>query len=211
MCLPNDMNQCVLLCSALTCCCDLSGPYCTQLLGDMGADIIKVEQPGMGDETRRWGPPFLEGESSYFLSLNRNKRSVAIDLKKPEGISLVKKLVTVSDVVVENFLPGKMTEFGLGYKDLEAVNPGIVLCSISGFGATGPLSGRPGYDALISAMYGMMHITGEQGGRSVKPGVAITDVLTGLLAHGAVLAALREKDRSGLGQWVDTSLMEGQV
>lgn len=177
----------------------------------MGADVIKVEQPGTGDETRRWGPPFVEGESSYFLSLNRNKRSVAVDLKNPEGISIIKQLVAESDVVIENFLPGKMEEFGLSYEALRAINPGVVLCSISGFGATGPLSHRPGYDALISAMYGMLHITGEEGGGSVKPGVAITDVLTGLLAHGAVLAALREKDLTGHGQWVDTSLMEGQV
>lgn len=187
------------------------GPYCSQLLGDMGADVIKVEQPGSGDETRRWGPPFVEGESSYFLSINRNKRSIAIDLKEPEGKDIIKRLVAVSDVVLENFLPGKMQEFGLGYESLREINAGIVLCSISGFGATGPLASRPGYDALISAMYGMLHITGEEGGGSVKPGVAITDVLTGLLAHGAVLAALRERDLTGHGQWVDTSLMEGQL
>lgn len=177
----------------------------------MGADVIKVEQPCGGDETRRWGPPFVHGESSYFLSLNRNKRSIAVDLKTDSGIDIIKKLVAVSDVVLENFLPGKMDQFGLGYETLKGINPGIVVCSISGFGATGPMSNRPGYDALISAMYGMMHITGEQGGGSVKPGVAVTDVLTGLLAHGAVLAALMERNLSGVGQWVETSLMEAQV
>lgn len=189
----------------------LAGPYCCQMLGDMGAEVIKIEQPGGGDETRRWGPPFIEGESSYFLSVNRNKRSLAVDLKHKEGVDIIKRLVAVSDVLVENFLPGKMEQLGLGYESLKEINPKVVYCSISGFGATGPLSMKPGYDALASAMYGMIHITGEKGGKGVKPGVAITDVLTGLLANGGILAALRERDLSGLGQHVDTSLMEAQL
>jgi succinate--hydroxymethylglutarate CoA-transferase len=189
----------------------LAGPYCCQILGDMGADVIKVEQPGIGDETRRWGPPFVHGESSYFISVNRNKKSICVDLKAKEGAEIIKRLAAVSDVIVENFLPTKLAEMGLDYDSLKIINPKLIYCSITGFGTTGPYASRPGYDALISAMYGMIHITGPDGGAGVRPGVALTDVMTGLLAHGGILASLREREISGLGQRVDTSLMEAQL
>lgn len=139
----------------------LAGPYCTQLLGDMGAEVIKIEQPGGGDETRRWGPPFVEGESSYFMSINRNKKSVAVNLQTEKGQQIVCDLVRKSDIVVQNFLPGKAAELGVGYEYLASINPRVIYCSISGFGASGPLATKPGYDLICSAMYGMMHITGE--------------------------------------------------
>jgi succinate--hydroxymethylglutarate CoA-transferase len=204
----------------------LAGPFCSQMLGDMGAEIIKVEQPnitkregkpktGGGDGTRLWGPPFVQGESSYFMSVNRNKKSITVNLTKPEGRDLILKLAKNCDVLIENFLPGKMEEFGLGYEDIKKVNPRLVYCSISGFGSTGPYadSQKPGFDIIVSAMYGMMQITGPEGSdQPIKPGVAITDVCTGLTAHGAILAALLERERtSGLGQKVETSLMESQL
>lgn len=196
----------------------LAGPFCTQMLGDMGADIIKVEQPSTtrqkgGDTTRYWGPPFVAEESSYFLSLNRNKKSITVDLTKEEGRDIICKLAEKSDVLLENFIPGKMEEYGLGYEELKKINPRLIYCSISGFGATGPYSERPGFDIIVSAMYGMMHITGpEDGNEPIKPGVAITDVCTGITMHGAILAALLERERlSGLGQKIDTSLMESQL
>lgn len=139
----------------------LAGPYCTQMLGDMGAEVIKIEQPGGGDETRRWGPPFVQGESSYFMSINRNKKSVAVNLQSDRGRELIYELAKKSDIVVQNFLPGKAAELGVGYEELAAINPRIIYCSISGFGASGPLAAKPGYDLICSAMYGMMHITGE--------------------------------------------------
>lgn len=200
----------------------LAGPFCSQILGDMGAEIIKVEQPnlastktGGGDGTRAWGPPFVSGESSYFMSVNRNKKSITVNLNKPEGREIIRKLAEKCDVLIENFLPGKMEEFGLGYDDIKKVNPRLVFCSISGFGSTGPYaqSQKPGFDIIVSAMYGMMQITGPEGSdQPIKPGVAITDVCTGLTAHGAILAALLERERgSGLGQKVETSLMESQL
>ena len=188
----------------------LAGPYCASLLGDMGADVIKVESPG-GDDTRTWGPPFVHGESAYFISCNRNKMSMSVNMKVPQSKVIIERLVQSSDVLIENFITGKAETLGIGYKNCSALNPRLVYCSISGFGATGMYSSKPGYDGIISAMYGMQHITGHPDGPPVKPGVALTDVLTGLLAYGAISAALLERTTSGLGQRVETSLMEAQL
>jgi crotonobetainyl-CoA:carnitine CoA-transferase CaiB-like acyl-CoA transferase len=182
------------------------------ILGDLGADIIKVERPGVGDETRHWGPPFAApGESAYFICVNRNKRSIAIDLKKPSGIEIIKELVCKSDVVIENFTPGTMDGLGIGYESLSAVNPKIIYCSITGFGPDGPYSGCAGYDLAVSAFGGLMGITGEPDGPPVKVGVAITDVATGISAQGAICAALYAREKSGRGQRIDLSLLETQV
>jgi len=190
----------------------LAGPYCSMMLGDLGADIIKVERPGIGDDTRHWGPPFAApGESAYFICVNRNKRSITIDLKKPAGIEIVKSLVRKSDVVLENFTPGTLDDLGIGYEVLRAVNPGIIYCSITGFGPDGPYSNRAGYDLAVLAFGGLMGITGEPDGSPVKVGVAITDVATGISAHGAICAALYAREKTGLGQRIDLSLMETQV
>ncbi|KAJ3222879.1 hypothetical protein HK099_001803 [Clydaea vesicula] len=194
----------------------LAGPFCTQILGDMGAEIIKVESKN-GDDTRRWGPPFVEcnddkpAESAYFLGINRNKKSVTIDFKTEKGRDLIKKLAVKSDILIENFLPNKLKSFGICYEELKIVNPKLIYCSITGYGPDGPYSGKPGYDAVISAAAGLMHITGEEGGTPVKVGVAITDVTTGLYAHGAVLAALYKRTLTGKGQKIDVSLLETQV
>ena len=169
----------------------LAGSYCSMMLGDLGADIIKVERPVIGDETRHWGPPFVApGESAYFVSVNRNKRSITIDLKKPDGIEIIKSLARKSDILVENFLPGKMDALGIGYQDIRPVNPRIIYCSISGFGPDGPYKKRAGYDLAVSALGGLMGITGEPDGRPVKVGVEITDVTTGISDQGAICAAL---------------------
>ncbi len=190
----------------------LAGPYCSMILGDLGADVIKVERPGVGDETRHWGPPFAApGESAYFLCVNRNKRSIAIDLKKPAGVEIVKALARQSDVVLENFTPGVMDGLGIGYEALRAANPRIVYCSITGFGPDGPFSRRAGYDLAVSAFGGLMGITGEQEGPPVKVGVAITDVATGISAQGAICAALYAREKTGRGQRIDLSLLETQV
>jgi crotonobetainyl-CoA:carnitine CoA-transferase CaiB-like acyl-CoA transferase len=190
----------------------LAGPYCSMILGDLGADIIKVERPGVGDETRHWGPPFAApGESAYFLCVNRNKRSITIDLKKPAGIEIVKALARKSDVVLENFTPGVMDGLGIGYETLRAINPKIIYCSITGFGPDGPFSNRAGYDLAVSAFGGLMGITGEPDGPPVKVGVAITDVATGISAQGAICAALYAREKTGQGQRIDLSLLETQV
>lgn len=190
----------------------LAGPYCSMMLGDLGADVIKIERPGTGDETRHWGPPFAApGESAYFLCVNRNKRSVTVDLKQPAGIDLIKALARASDVVIENFTPGTMESLGIGYEVLRAVNPGIIYCSITGFGPDGPLSHRAGYDLAVSAFGGLMGITGEPDGPPVKVGVAITDVATGISAQGAICAALYAREKTGRGQRIDLSLLETQV
>ena len=164
----------------------LAGPFCTMLLGDLGADVIKVEDPLRGDETRQWGPPWLERDgqrfSAYYLSVNRNKRSLTLDLKNPHDQQIARELVRHSDVVVENFKPGGMASFGLGYADLQAINPRLVYASITGFGQTGPYSDRPGYDFVVQAMSGLMSITGEIEGAPHKVGVAISDVFAGLFA-----------------------------
>lgn len=190
----------------------LAGPYCSMMLGDLGADIIKIERPGIGDETRHWGPPFAApGESAYFLCVNRNKRSLTLDLKKPEGIRIVKELAARCDIVLENFTPGTMDGLGIGYETLRAINPRIIYCSITGFGPDGPFSNRAGYDLAVSAFGGLMGITGEPDGPPVKVGVAITDVATGLSAQGAICAALYAREKTGRGQRIDLSLLETQV
>eukprot|EP00871_Galdieria_phlegrea_P003394 jgi/Galph1/4055/GphlegSOOS_G2774.1 len=190
----------------------LAGPFCTMQLGDLGAEVIKVERPKTGDDTRAWGPPFAAGgESAYFLCVNRNKQSVAIDFSKPSGAELVRKLASQSDILVENFLPGKLSQYGLGYEELRQVNPRLIYCSLTGFGQTGPYAQRAGYDVIVSGIGGLMGITGPENGEPCKVGVAITDLATGLFACTSILSALFEREKSGQGQHVETSLLESQV
>jgi crotonobetainyl-CoA:carnitine CoA-transferase CaiB-like acyl-CoA transferase len=189
----------------------LSGPFATMVLADLGATVVKIEDPVRGDDTRHWAPPHQGPEASYFLSVNRSKRSVAIDLKHPEGRDLAMRLAEMADVLVENFRPGVAARLGLGYEDVSAQNPGIVYASISGYGQTGPMAGRPGYDAIAQALSGMMSITGEPDGRPVRPGVATADIGAGMWAVIGILAALHVRRSSGRGQWVDVSLLDGQV
>jgi formyl-CoA transferase len=189
----------------------LAGPYCTMILGDQGAEVIKVERPGSGDDTRTWGPPFAGGESAYYLCCNRNKKSIVVDLKQPAGLELVRELARVSDVLVENFTPGLMKRFGLDYETLHKLNPRLVYASITAYGQDGPYRDRPGYDMVLSAVGGLMWITGERDGNPCKVGVAITDVLTGVYASGAITSALLWRERSGKGQYLDISLLDVQV
>jgi crotonobetainyl-CoA:carnitine CoA-transferase CaiB-like acyl-CoA transferase len=196
----------------------LAGPTCTQLLGDLGADVIKIERPGIGDDTRRWGPPYVKAadggdttESAYYLSANRNKRSIAIDLGHPEGIALAKRMLATCDVLAENFKTGSLGKLGMGYEQLKAEFPGLVYCSITGFGQTGPYAHRTGYDFLAQAMGGIMSITGEPSGEPVKVGVGIADVMTGMYASTAILAALRHRDATGEGQHIDCNLLDTQI
>ncbi|WP_202842528.1 CaiB/BaiF CoA transferase family protein [Luteimonas saliphila] len=197
----------------------LAGPWCTQILADFGADVIKIESIGKGDDTRRWGPPDLPSEpgwehsreSAYYLSCNRNKRSVAIDLAMPQGAALVRRLAARADVLVENFKVGGLKKFGLDYDGLHAVNPRLVYCSVTGFGQTGPYADRPGYDFVAQAMGGMMSITGEKDGPPIKPGVAMADLSTGMYAAVSVLIALRHAERTGEGQHIDCSLLDTQI
>ncbi len=189
----------------------LAGPFCTMILGDQGADVIKVERPVTGDDTRTWGPPFAGGESAYYLCCNRNKRSIVIDLKNSSGRDLVRELAAVSDVFVENFTPGLTKTFGIDYETLRKLNPGLVYASITAYGQGGPYRDRPGYDMVLSAVGGLMWITGERDGPPCKVGVAITDVLTGVYASGAITSALLWRERSGKGQYLDISLLDAQV
>jgi crotonobetainyl-CoA:carnitine CoA-transferase CaiB-like acyl-CoA transferase len=195
----------------------LAGPWATQTLGDLGAEVIKIERPDTGDDTRSWGPPYLSGTelSAYFLCTNRNKRSVAIDIAQPEGAALLRRLALESDVLVENFKVGGLKQYGLDYEALKAVHPGLIFCSITGFGQTGPEANRPGYDAMIQAVGGLMSITGraqgEPGDGPQKVGVAIADIMTGLYATIAILAALEHRARTGEGQYIDISLFDVQV
>lgn len=197
----------------------LAGPWCTQILGDFGADVLKVEQPGSGDDTRGWGPPYMtpepgeggHGRSAYYLSCNRNKRSLAIDIANPEGAALVRRLAAQADVLVENFKLGGLARYGLDYPALHAVNPRLIYCSITGFGQTGPYADRPGYDFVAQAMGGLMSITGDPDGPPTKPGVAIADVSTGMYAAVSVLLALRHAERTGVGQHIDCSLLDTQI
>ncbi|WUH98444.1 CoA transferase [Spirillospora sp. NBC_00431] len=184
----------------------LAGPYATMLLADFGAEVIKIERPGGGDDTRSWGPPFVDGESTYFLGVNRNKRSIALDLSDPADAATARALAARADAVVENFRPGTMERHGLGYEELRAANPGLVYCSITGFGTDGGAN-LPGYDLIVQAVGGLMSVTGDPGGEGMKVGVALVDVITGL--HGAlgVLAALRHRDATGEGQRVEVSLL----
>ncbi|MCK2086833.1 CoA transferase [Thauera aromatica] len=200
----------------------LAGPWAGQMLADLGADVIKVERPGVGDDTRGWGPPWLKDEqgaetsvAAYYLCANRNKRSITIDITRPEGQALVRKLAAESDVVLENFKAGGLKQYGLDYDSLKAVNPRLVYCSITGFGQDGPYAPRAGYDFLIQGLGGLMSLTGrpdgEEGGGPMKVGVALTDILTGLYATNAVLAALAWREKSGEGQYIDLALLDVQI
>ncbi|MCW6534437.1 CaiB/BaiF CoA transferase family protein [Sphingomonas lycopersici] len=197
----------------------LAGPWSTQILADLGADVFKVEQPGKGDDTRGWGPPFLSlpdgaddpQESAYYLSCNRNKRSAAIDLANPEGQALIRRLAAEADILVENFKVGGLVKYGLDYASISAINPRIVYCSITGFGQTGPYADRPGYDFVAQGMGGFMSITGEEHGGPLRAGVAMADLSTGMYATVSILAALRHAERTGEGQQIDVSLLDTQI
>lgn len=189
----------------------LAGPYCTMILGDMGAEVIKIESVDWGDETRGWGPPFVEGESAYYLCANRNKQGITLNLKTPQGLEILKKLVRDADVVVQNFKPGTLKRLGFGYEEMKKVNKGIILASISGFGTTGPNAHLPGYDYIVQAMSGLMSITGEKDGPPAKVGVAIADVLTGLFTCIGILGAIQHRNRTGEGQEIDISLFDSQL
>ncbi len=190
----------------------LAGPLCTMVLADLGADVVKVERPGEGDDTRHWGPPFAGDDAAYFLSLNRNKRSVTADLGSPEGVSLVRRLVSTADVLIENFRPGLMARFDLALEDLREAHPRLVTCSLTAFGTdTLGTASRPGYDIIVQAMSGLMSVTGERDGEPVKAGVALLDVITGLYAAVGVLAALRERDVTGRGRHVSVALFDASV
>ena len=200
----------------------LAGPWCSQLLADLGAEVIKIERPGSGDETRAWGPPYLkdaEGndttEAAYYLAINRNKESVTVDLAHPEGQKIVRELAMQCDVVLENYKVGGLKKYGLDYESLSQLNPRLVYCSITGFGQNGPWADRPGYDFIIQGLGGLMSVTGEADGRPgggpQKVGVALVDILTGLYAANAIQAALIEREKSGLGQHIDVSLLDTQV
>ncbi|MDE2571968.1 MAG: CoA transferase [bacterium] len=189
----------------------LSGPYLTMSLGDLGADVVKIEQPVLGDDTRHWGPPFYGQDSTYYLAINRNKRSIAIDLRAPAGRDLALRLVRCADIVVENFRRGGMERLGLGYEALRAVKPDLVMLRISAFGETGPDRDLPGYDLLAQAMGGIMGLTGHPGEAPVKAGVAVADLAAALFGLSAVLAALIHRDRTGEGQYITTSLFETQL
>ncbi len=190
----------------------LAGPYATQLLGDLGARIIKVEQPGQGDETRAWGPPFTSGgQSAYFLCANRNKESLTLNLKHPEGQAVLRQLARRADVLVENFRPGTLAAIGLGYAELRTDNPGLVYCAITGYGQDGPYADRPGYDTVIQAQGGLMSVTGPADGEPHKVGVAVVDITAGLYAATSILAALRHRERTGEGQQIDIALFDVQL
>ncbi|XP_075442715.1 succinyl-CoA:glutarate CoA-transferase isoform X2 [Ascaphus truei] len=189
----------------------LAGPFATMILGDLGAEVIKVERPGPGDDTRSWGPPFVGTESAYFLSVNRNKKSIAINMKDPNGTKIIQELAIACDVLIENYIPGKLAETGLGYEDINKIAPHIIYCSITGYGQTGPLFQRAGYDAVACAMSGLMHITGPEDGEPVRPGVAMTDLATGLYAHGAIMAGLIQRYKTGKGMHIDCNLLSSQV
>jgi formyl-CoA transferase len=197
----------------------LAGPWCTQLLADLGADVIKVERPGSGDDTRAWGPPYLKDaagrdttEAAYYLSANRGKRSVTVDIGRPEGQQLVRRLAAASDVLIENYKVGQLARYGLDYARLAAENPRLIYCSITGFGQDGPYKDRAGYDFIIQAMGGFMSITGERddrpGGGPQKAGVAVSDLMTGMYATVAILAALAQRERTGAGQYIDMALFD---
>ncbi len=189
----------------------LAGPYCTMVLGDLGADIVKIENPDGGDDTRSWGPPFVGGESAYFLAVNRNKRSLTLNLKEPRGQEVFRQLAARSDVLVENMRPGTLERLKLDVATLRAENPRLITCSISAFGRTGPYRDDPGYDFTLQALGGLMSVTGDPEGEPTKVGVALVDVITGLFAVTAILAALRTRDSSGVGQHVDVSLLESEL
>ena len=197
----------------------LAGPWCTQILGDLGADVVKVERPGEGDDTRNWGPPFLKNaagadtsQASYFAACNRNKRSITVDMATPEGRHLLQRMAARSDIVVENFKAGGLKQYGLDYDSLQQSNAGLIYCSITGFGQDGPYAARAGYDLMIQAMCGLMSITGrpegEPGAGPLRVGVAVTDLFTGIYASTAILAALQVRHRTGQGQYIDMALLD---
>ena len=196
----------------------LAGPTCTQLLGDLGADVIKIERPGAGDDTRKWGPPYVTSkdgkdtrESAYYLSSNRNKRSLAIDISQKAGQALAKRLIAKCDIMLENFKVGDMAKYGLAYADLAQDNPRLIYCSITGFGQTGPYAPRAGYDMLAQGLGGIMSVTGDTGTPPYKVGVGIADIMCGMYATTAILAALHHRDKTGQGQYIDLSLLDTQV
>ena len=188
----------------------VAGPFCTMMLGDMGAEVLKIEEPKHGDDSRAWAP-FIEGTGSFFLALNRSKKSVALDLKTPDGADVLRRLIENADVLIENFRPGSLAELGFDYAAVSAINPRLIYCSISGYGQTGPFSQLPGYDAVLQGEAGIMDMTGFQGGEPTRVGVAITDYLAGLYATQGILLALHERHTSGLGQHVDISLFEAML
>src|SRR3954469_11016723 len=188
----------------------VAGPYCTMMLGDMGAEVLKIEEPERGDDTRAWGP-YLEGQSSFYFQLNRSKKSVALDLKTPSGASALRDLIASADVLIENFRPGSLSQLGFGYTDIAAAHPRIIYCSITGYGQTGPCAQLPGYDAVIQGEAGIMDMTGFADGAPTRVGVAITDYLAGLYASQGILLALHERHTSGLGQHVDIALFEAML
>jgi len=189
----------------------IAGPYCAMILGDLGAEIVKVEQPKTGDESRAWGPPWVKEMSAYFISINRNKKSLTLNLKDPQGIEIFKSLVKKADVVLENFRPGTMDEMGIGYEVLQGMNPKLVYCDMTGYGTDGPYRDKPGVDVIVSAIGGLMSITGEPGGEPVKVGVPLTDVLTGLYAFGAIASALLLREKTGRGQRISINLLAMQL
>jgi len=196
----------------------LAGPTCTQILGDLGADVIKIERPGMGDDTRKWGPPYVKdangndtSESAYYLCANRNKRSLTVDITQAEGQELIRKLAGKCDVLIENHKVGGLKKYGLDYDSMKGDFPNLIYCSISGFGQTGPKSHRPGYDFMIQAMGGIMSVTGEPDGSPMKVGVGIADVMCGMYAAISILAAIRHRDQGGSGQHIDLALLDSQA
>lgn len=200
----------------------LAGPWCAQNLADLGADVIKVERPDVGDDTRHWGPPFAQNpqgedtaEAAYFISINRNKRSITVDISTPEGQNIIRELARESDVVIENYKVGQLKRYGLDYESLKLLKPDLIYCSVTGFGQTGPYAQRPGYDFIIQGLGGFMSVTGEAdhlpGGGPQKAGVAIVDLFTGMYASSAILAAVIHRDRTGVGQYIDMALLDTQI
>ncbi|MBI3007460.1 MAG: CoA transferase [candidate division NC10 bacterium] len=189
----------------------LAGPVCSMLLGDLGADVLKVEQPGVGDETRSWGPPFTKGESAYFLAINRNKRSLTLNLKDPRGLALLTRLVQASDILIQNFRPGTLARLGLGYAEAARLNGRLIYASLTAYGSSGPGAAKPGYDFIAQGVGGLMSITGLPDGPPTKVGVAVVDVVAGLLLTGLILAALHRRERTGRGEEVETSLLQAAV
>jgi crotonobetainyl-CoA:carnitine CoA-transferase CaiB-like acyl-CoA transferase len=188
----------------------LAGPYCTMNLGDMGADVVKIEEPTSGDETRQWAP-FWDGQSCFYMSVNRNKRNIAVNLKHPRGVEIIKKLAAKADVMIESFRAGAMDRMGLGYEDMKAINPRLIYCAISGFGRTGPLSNKGGYDLMVQAYSGLMSTTGEPGRTPLRIGFSLVDITCGWVAYGGIMTALYQREKTGVGQYVESSLLEGMV
>jgi len=189
----------------------LAGPYCSMMLADMGAEIIKIEMPGRGDDSRSWGPPFVEGESAYFMSVNRNKKSITLNLKSEKSKEIIEKLIKKADIIIENFRPGTMDKLGLSYENVAELNPEIIYASISGFGQDGPYRLLPGFDQVIQGMGGLMSVTGEPGGPPIKVGVAVADIAGGMFAAYGIMIALFNRQRTGKGQMIDVSLLDSQV